>query len=260
MKRVFTLIEMTVVMSIIATLALVVVPAAFTYLEKSRVVKTQADMVGIKTAVTNLYMDTSRFLLGCPPFENETLMAPLDDSWSGTLDTGIMTVIREGYWVGLIGKPTHPDSFPPDPYGVYVNLVGSKCKWKQAHIDSWQGPYVENPNLRDYWGRVYVYDTAYNCSDPSITSNQCTSTSIAKTSHTIDLLKENGSFLKMPHSKKIKVNLYELRIRGEQEIRIFYTFKKRNIYLLHAFQKKSQKTPKKEIQIALKRLKLLTLR
>lgn len=82
--------------------------------------------------------------------------------------------------------------------------------------------------------------------------------SIAKITHTIDLLKEYGSFLNMPHSKKIANNLYELRIRGKQEIRIFYIFKGKDIYLLHAFQKKSQKTPSKELKIALERMKLLT--
>lgn len=81
---------------------------------------------------------------------------------------------------------------------------------------------------------------------------------IAKITRTIDLLEAYGSFLNMPHSKKITHNLYELRIRGKQEIRIFYTFQKKDIYLLHVFQKKSQKTPPKELKIAIARIRLLT--
>lgn len=81
---------------------------------------------------------------------------------------------------------------------------------------------------------------------------------IAKIAHTIDLLKQYGSSLNMPHSKKITNNLYELRIRGKQEIRIFYVFKEKDIYLLHAFQKKSQKMPLKELKTALSRMRLLT--
>ncbi|MCL5407182.1 MAG: type II toxin-antitoxin system RelE/ParE family toxin [Patescibacteria group bacterium] len=81
--------------------------------------------------------------------------------------------------------------------------------------------------------------------------------SIAKIAHTIDLLKQYGPLLNMPHSKKVAHNLYELRIRGKQEIRIFYIFKEKDIYLLHAFQKKSQKTPSKELKIALTRIRLL---
>ena len=76
---------------------------------------------------------------------------------------------------------------------------------------------------------------------------------IAKVFRAIDLLKIFGLDLRMPHSKKIKNGLFELRIRGKQEVRIFYTFHKMSIILLHGFVKKSQKTPQKEIQIALKR-------
>jgi len=54
----------------------------------------------------------------------------------------------------------------------------------------------------------------------------------------------------MPYAKKIRNNLYELRIRGKRSFRIFYTFDSQIIYLLHIFQKKSQKTPVKEINIA----------
>ena len=106
--------------------------------------------------------------------------------------------------------------------------------------------------------KIFLYTTCRNEKPVKEFIKSLSSTSIAKVSHTIDLLKECGSFLKMPHSKKIKDNLYELRIRGEQEIRIFYTFKNRDIYLLHAFQKQSQKTPQKELKIALERIKLLT--
>lgn len=81
---------------------------------------------------------------------------------------------------------------------------------------------------------------------------------IAKITHVLDLLEKFGSFLGMPHSKKMTSGLFELRIRGKQEIRIFYTIVKKNIYLLHAFQKQSQKTPSKEINIAKQRIKLLT--
>jgi len=105
---------------------------------------------------------------------------------------------------------------------------------------------------------IFLYTTNRNEKPVKEFIKSLSSSSIAKVSHTIDFLKEYGHFLKMPHPKKIENNLYELRIRGEQEIRIFYTFRNKNIYLLHAFQKQSQKVPKKEIKIALERLKLLT--
>ena len=80
---------------------------------------------------------------------------------------------------------------------------------------------------------------------------------IAKVLRTIDLLEEFGPKLGLPHSKKVSARLFELRIRGKQEVRIFYTFHQQQIILLYGFIKKSQKIPQKEIQTALQRLKRL---
>ncbi len=82
--------------------------------------------------------------------------------------------------------------------------------------------------------------------------------SIAKTLRTIDLLEKFGHRLGMPHSKKISSKLLELRVRGEQEIRLFYCFNHGSIYLIHGFIKKSQKTPQKELQNAQNKYNLLT--
>lgn len=58
----------------------------------------------------------------------------------------------------------------------------------------------------------------------------------------------------MPHTRQMGDGLYELRVRGKQEVRIFYIFAKGStIYLLHAFQKKTQTTPKKELETARQR-------
>ena len=80
---------------------------------------------------------------------------------------------------------------------------------------------------------------------------------IAKVIHNIDLLEKYGNLLRMPHSRRLVKDLYELRVKGKEEIRILYTFKSRNIYLLHAFKKKSQKTPKREMAKALKRIDMI---
>ena len=78
-----------------------------------------------------------------------------------------------------------------------------------------------------------------------------------KINHHIKLLMKFGPILSMPYSKKLTGSLYELRIRGKQEIRIIYCFKNKDIYLLHVFKKQTQKTPRKEIATALKRLDII---
>jgi phage-related protein len=80
----------------------------------------------------------------------------------------------------------------------------------------------------------------------------------AKIAHLINLLEIHGNILGMPHSKQLTKGLYELRVKGQEEIRILYCFKDKDIYLLHGFKKQTQKTPVKEIEIALRRIKLLT--
>lgn len=72
----------------------------------------------------------------------------------------------------------------------------------------------------------------------------------------VELLKEFGTRLGMPHSKKVTgTPLWELRILGGDNVRIFYTAKTgKTFLLLHGFVKKKQKTDKKEIKTALDRL------
>ena len=77
----------------------------------------------------------------------------------------------------------------------------------------------------------------------------------ARIALSIRLLINQGPFLKPPYVKKLRNNLYELRISGKIAIRIFYTIKNNEYYLLHAFKKKSQKTPVNDLKIAIDRLK-----
>ncbi len=60
----------------------------------------------------------------------------------------------------------------------------------------------------------------------------------------------------IPHIKKLTgTPLWEIRILGEDSIRILYVTKQeKKIILLHAFVKKTDQTPKKEIDISLARL------
>lgn len=81
---------------------------------------------------------------------------------------------------------------------------------------------------------------------------------IAKISHLIDLLVIHGNLLGMPHAKRLETNLYELRVRGKEEIRIIYGFIGHTIYLLSGFKKQKQKTQKKEIETVRRRLLSLT--
>lgn len=70
------------------------------------------------------------------------------------------------------------------------------------------------------------------------------------------LLEEFGYLLRMPYSKKIGEDLYELRSNGKIKVRILYTFRFDCAVILHMFIKKTQKTPRQEIETALRKLKV----
>ncbi len=70
----------------------------------------------------------------------------------------------------------------------------------------------------------------------------------------IELLAENGSALREPYSKHLVDGIFELRAKVGFDIsRVFYFFViGKRIVLTNGFIKKTQKTPKSEIELAKK--------
>ena len=71
-----------------------------------------------------------------------------------------------------------------------------------------------------------------------------------------------GLTLSMPLSRKMNslgAQVYELRLKDKTGIyRVIYFVKKKEaIYMVHAFKKKSQKTPERNLNLAVKRIKRL---
>lgn len=66
-----------------------------------------------------------------------------------------------------------------------------------------------------------------------------------------------GPDLGMPHTRAMGKGLFELRLKAAEGIaRVFYcTVVARRIVVLHQFIKKSEKTPRKELEIAERRMK-----
>lgn len=80
----------------------------------------------------------------------------------------------------------------------------------------------------------------------------------AKFARIFGLLQEYGIAVGMPYVRSITDSkLFEIRVEQDTNIyRIFYfVYTGQRFILLHGFQKKTQKTPKKELEIAQTRLK-----
>ena len=72
-----------------------------------------------------------------------------------------------------------------------------------------------------------------------------------------DRMEQSGPNLGEPHTRPMGDGLYEMRLKGLEGIaRVFYCAAvDRRIVMLHCFVKKTQKTPRKELETARRRLK-----
>jgi phage-related protein len=108
---------------------------------------------------------------------------------------------------------------------------------------SWNIVYYQSPDQ----DRSPVYDFI----------NSFDAKTISKIYHTLNLLETYGTQLGSPHFKKlVGEKLWEIRLLGQNNIRIFYVaVQKHSFLLVHGFEKKKQKTDRKEIVLALSRVK-----
>ncbi|WP_246582811.1 prepilin-type N-terminal cleavage/methylation domain-containing protein [Clostridium mobile] len=130
-KKAFTLVELLVVIAIIAILAAIVVPKAFTAIEKSKVSRTLSDMKAFKTAVLQFYADV-------------------------------------GFFPGDVGEGTDPglgcgkDDLSNIQYKVEsLRAMGfaNQAEFLKKVDDEWQGPYLDVPlSKKTAWGGVYDYE------------------------------------------------------------------------------------------------------
>ncbi len=80
---------------------------------------------------------------------------------------------------------------------------------------------------------------------------------LADYTHILELLVDFGPKLGMPYSRAMGGGLFEIRPRGKEGIgRALYCFVVgKRIVILHAFVKKTNETPQRELRIARRRMK-----
>ena len=82
----------------------------------------------------------------------------------------------------------------------------------------------------------------------------------AKLDHVVRLIEEFGLHrVREPYVRPLRDKLWEMRVRGRDGIgRVVYvTASERRIIVLHAFRKKTRRTPRAAIEIALSRMREL---
>ena len=83
----------------------------------------------------------------------------------------------------------------------------------------------------------------------------------AKFTRIADLIQEHGlEKVREPYVKHLEQGLWEIRMKGKYGISraLYVTAKEKRVWVVRVFVKKTQKTPRKEIKLALKRAKEIT--
>ena len=82
---------------------------------------------------------------------------------------------------------------------------------------------------------------------------------LANLLHVLEMIEEFGPAIGKPHTAPMGEGLYEIRAKGKEGIgrSLFCTIKGKEVIILHSFIKKTQKTPRKEINKARNRMREL---
>ncbi|CCK81560.1 MULTISPECIES: type II toxin-antitoxin system RelE/ParE family toxin [Desulfobacula] len=80
---------------------------------------------------------------------------------------------------------------------------------------------------------------------------------LANLIHILELIEEFGPNLGKPHTAAMGKGLFEIRAKGKEGIgrSFFCSIENNEIVILHSIIKKTQKTPKKDLALAIKRMK-----
>jgi phage-related protein len=76
--------------------------------------------------------------------------------------------------------------------------------------------------------------------------------------HIAEMLEEFGpEGVGMPHVRPLEGKLYEIRMKGPEGIgrAVYVSVRERRLVVVHAFRKKTQKTPKQALELARERSK-----
>lgn len=101
---------------------------------------------------------------------------------------------------------------------------------------------------------IFYYTKKDGSSPVSDFPNQLPRKMLAKVARDLELLSRYGNELRDPYTKSIDAGIFELRTRlADNQVRILYFFiDQHRIILTNGFIKKTQKTPRFEIELAMK--------
>lgn len=106
----------------------------------------------------------------------------------------------------------------------------------------------------DRWQLIF-YTTATGRSPVAEYLDKLPAQEAARVTRELELLTEFGLDLGEPHVRSVGHKLWELRVRGKVQHRVLYfAAAEQKLVLLHAFTKKTGRTPPAELELARRRM------
>ncbi len=157
----FTLIEIVIAVAIVAIFAAALSPMVFRHLEDAKLTKAQNESETIATAVLSYYKD-----VGAWPYTDAD-----GPTGNGVARMTSSTVLASGAGAGAgTGAAKWGTEGTVKPMGDYLyfnnpdddsSLTGvdadqASADWPTTGRGSWRGPYIDQYDFNDPWGKAYV--------------------------------------------------------------------------------------------------------
>lgn len=165
----FTLIEIIVVLAVVAALAGVLAPLAFSYLSDARRTQAQNDVNQIAVAIGTFLKDT-----GLPPYKNTTSADKIPAKQSGDFDC-LAGAAGSGFtsasdstagWTTCYTASTTKDTLENHLITNAPSGDGTKL-YKTTGKTAWKGPYLPSVPA-DPWGKAFLVNISQ--ADPAATT------------------------------------------------------------------------------------------
>ncbi len=162
----FTLIEIVIAVAIVAIFAAALSPMVFRHLEDAKLAKAQNEAEIIASAVLSYYKD-----VGAWPYTSAD-----GPSGNGISRVTSSTLIATGAGAGagagaaswgtngtakLLGDYLYYNNPDDDSASDGTGADQAGADWPVAGRGAWRGPYVDNYEFNDPWGRAYVINVEY---------------------------------------------------------------------------------------------------
>lgn len=144
--RGFTLIELTVVLAVIVTLALILTPSITNFITDSRIARTRTDTQTIAAALTQFYKDTGFF----PQWSTANNGGP------GLAANKVDLLVSPGNVPGVASPNTWTTGTTDALADQLVSNAPSYTMKTAAAVFGWNGPYVSSDIGADAWNNRYA--------------------------------------------------------------------------------------------------------